>query len=37
MKAFFVSKLYLRIWLAVVAVVTVLTLAAGWLWQQALD
>jgi len=37
LKAFFVSKLYLRIWLAVVAVVTVLTLAAGWLWQQALD
>lgn len=37
MKAFFGSKLYLRIWLAVVAVVTVLTLAAGWLWQQALD
>jgi len=37
LKAFFGSKLYLRIWLAVVAVVTVLTLAAGWLWQQALD
>jgi len=37
LKAFLVSKLYLRIWLAVVAVVTVLTLAAGWLWQQALD
>lgn len=37
MKAFFVSKLYLRIWLAVVAAVTVLTLVVGWLWQQALD
>jgi signal transduction histidine kinase len=37
MKAIFGSKLYLRIWLAVVAAVTVLTLAAGWLWQQALD
>jgi two-component system OmpR family sensor kinase len=37
MKAIFGSKLYLRIWLAVVAAVTVLTLAAGWLWQRALD
>ncbi|AOF86027.1 HAMP domain protein [Hydrogenophaga sp. RAC07] len=37
MKAFFVSKLYLRIWLAVVAAVIVLTLSAGWLWQRALD
>jgi two-component system, OmpR family, sensor kinase len=37
MKAFFGSKLYLRIWLAVVAAVTVLTLVVGWLWQQALD
>lgn len=37
MKAFFGSKLYLRIWLAVVAAVTVLTLSAGWLWQRALD
>ena len=37
MKAIFGAKLYLRIWLAVVAAVTVLTLAAGWLWQQALD
>ncbi|MDP1685609.1 HAMP domain-containing sensor histidine kinase [Hydrogenophaga sp.] len=37
MKAIFVSKLYLRIWLAVVAAVTVLTLSAGWLWQRALD
>ncbi len=37
MKAIFGSKLYLRIWLAVVAAVTVLTLASGWLWQRALD
>jgi two-component system OmpR family sensor kinase len=37
MKAIFGSKLYLRIWLAVVAAVTVLTLSAGWLWQRALD
>jgi len=31
------QKLYLRIWLAVVAAVTVLTLVVGWLWQEALD
>ncbi|MFM6985696.1 MAG: sensor histidine kinase [Hydrogenophaga sp.] len=31
------QKLYLRIWLAIVAAVAVLTLAAGWLWQSALD
>lgn len=37
MKAIFGSRLYLRIWLAVVAAVTVLTLSAGWLWQRALD
>jgi two-component system OmpR family sensor kinase len=31
------QRLYLRIWLAVVAAVVVLTLAVGWLWQVALD
>jgi len=31
------QRLYLRIWLAVVAAVTVLTLVVGWLWQMALD
>jgi len=31
------QKLYLRIWLAVVAAVAVLTLVVGWLWQIALD
>lgn len=31
------QKLYLRIWLAVVAVVAVLALAVSWLWQQALE
>lgn len=31
------QKLYLRIWLAVVAAVAVLTLVVGWLWQEALD
>jgi len=31
------QRLYLRIWLAVVAAVVVLTLAVGWLWQEALD
>jgi signal transduction histidine kinase len=31
------QRLYLRIWLAVVAAVTVLTLVVGWLWQQALE
>ena len=33
----FGQRLYLRIWLAVVAAVTVLTLVVGWLWQQALE
>ncbi|MDO9436507.1 HAMP domain-containing sensor histidine kinase [Hydrogenophaga sp.] len=37
MSSLFGSRLYVRIWLAVVAAVTVLTLAVGWLWQQALD
>jgi two-component system, OmpR family, sensor kinase len=31
------QKLYLRIWLAVVAAVAVLALVVGWLWQMALD
>lgn len=31
------QKLYLRIWLAIVAVVAVLALVVGWLWQMALD
>ncbi len=35
--AVFGQRLYLRIWLAVVAAVTVLTLVVGWLWQQALE
>lgn len=33
----FGQRLYLRIWLAVVAAVTVLTLVVGWLWQQTLE
>jgi two-component system, OmpR family, sensor kinase len=33
----FGQRLYLRIWLAVVAAVTVVTLVVGWLWQQALE
>jgi two-component system OmpR family sensor kinase len=37
MSGLFGSRLYVRIWLAVVAAVTVLTLVVGWLWQQALD
>lgn len=37
MSTLFGSRLYVRIWLAVVAAVTVLTLVVGWLWQQALD
>ncbi|MCV0437827.1 MAG: HAMP domain-containing protein [Hydrogenophaga sp.] len=37
MRSLFGSRLYVRIWLAVVAAVTVLTLVVGWLWQQALD
>lgn len=31
------QKLYLRIWLAIVAAVALLTLVVGWLWQMALD
>lgn len=31
------QRLYLRIWLAVVAAVMVLSLVVGWLWRQALD
>ncbi|MDO8905074.1 MAG: HAMP domain-containing sensor histidine kinase [Hydrogenophaga sp.] len=31
------QKLYLRIWLAVVAAVALITLVVGWLWQMALD
>lgn len=31
------QKLYLRIWLAIVGAVAVLTLVVGWLWQLALD
>jgi len=31
------QKLYLRIWLAIVGAVAVLTLVVGWLWQMALD
>lgn len=37
MKSLLGQRLYLRIWLAVVAAVAVLTLVAGWLWQVALD
>jgi signal transduction histidine kinase len=37
MKGLLTQRLYLRIWLAVVAAVAVLTLAVGWLWQAALD
>ncbi len=37
MKSLLGQKLYLRIWLAIVAAVAVLTLAVGWLWQTALD
>ncbi|MDP2263663.1 MAG: ATP-binding protein [Hydrogenophaga sp.] len=36
-KGLLTQRLYLRIWLAVVAAVAVLTLAVGWLWQAALD
>jgi len=31
------QRLYLRIWLAVVGAVAVITLVVGWLWQMALD
>lgn len=37
MKSLLGQRLYLRIWLAVVAAVAVLTLVVGWLWQAALD
>lgn len=37
MRGLLTQRLYLRIWLAVVAAVAVLTLAVGWLWQAALD
>ena len=37
MKSLLGQKLYLRIWLAIVAAVAVLTLIVGWLWQMALD
>lgn len=37
MKSLFGQKLYLRIWLAIVVAVAVLTLVVGWLWQMALD
>ncbi|MEZ5706818.1 MAG: hypothetical protein R3E56_17115 [Burkholderiaceae bacterium] len=31
------QRLYLRIWLAVVVAVMVLSVTVGWLWRQALD
>lgn len=37
MKSLLGQKLYLRIWLAIVVAVAVLTLVVGWLWQMALD
>ena len=37
MKRLLGQKLYLRIWLAIVAAVAVLALVVGWLWQMALD
>ncbi len=37
MKSLLGQKLYLRIWLAIVAAVALLTLVVGWLWQMALD
>ena len=37
MKSRLGQKLYLRIWLAIVGAVAVLTLVVGWLWQMALD
>lgn len=37
MKSVLGQKLYLRIWLAIVGAVAVLTLVVGWLWQMALD
>ena len=33
----FLKKLYLRIWLAVVLAVAVLTLMVGWVWRQAAE
>ena len=37
MRGLWGQRLYLRIWLAVVAAVAVLALVVGWLWQMALD
>ena len=37
MKGLLGQRLYLRIWLAIVAAVGLLALAVGWLWQVALD
>lgn len=37
MRSLLGQRLYLRIWLAVVAAVAVLALVVGWLWQVALD
>lgn len=37
MRSVWGQRLYLRIWLAVVAAVAVLALVVGWLWQMALD
>lgn len=37
MRSVFGQRLYLRIWLAVVVTVAVLTTTVGWLWQIALD
>jgi len=36
-KSLLGQKLYLRIWLAIVVALAVLTLIVGWLWQMALD
>ena len=37
MKSLLGQRLYLRIWLAIVGAVALLTLVVGWLWQMALD
>ena len=37
MKSLLGQRLYLRIWLAIVAAVGLLALVVGWLWQVALD
>lgn len=37
MRSLLGQRLYLRIWLAVVAAVAVVTLVVGWLWQTAID